>query len=97
MPYTKHLGTIETESDIEDLKRLRYNSLYEDKNGHLVFIAESEYTYNMAVEKNPKARFLSPLSTTISRLTFKNKWVLKNSTPHSQKYQTFTPSNKPSP
>ncbi|HOJ18970.1 MAG TPA: peptide chain release factor 3 [Ignavibacteriaceae bacterium] len=62
MPSYKAFWVLfETESDIEDLKRLRYNSLYEDKNGHLVFIAESEYTYHMAVEKNPKARFLSAI------------------------------------
>lgn len=49
----------EDESDIEELMRMRSNSLYYDKNKNLVFIADSEFTFRMAVEKNPNVKFLS--------------------------------------
>lgn len=49
------------ESDIDELKRIRNNYLYFDKNENLVFIAESEYSITMARQKNPKAEFLSAI------------------------------------
>lgn len=49
----------EKEDDIDEIKRLRSNSLYTDKTGEYVFIAESSYALNRAQEKNPNARFLS--------------------------------------
>lgn len=51
----------QSEDDINDLMRLRSDALYYDKNNQLVFIAESNYAYNSAVEKNPKAKFLSAI------------------------------------
>ncbi|MCF8239824.1 MAG: peptide chain release factor 3 [Melioribacteraceae bacterium] len=50
-----------SDAEIEDLLRLRSDSLYYDKNDQLVFIANSQYAYNTAVEKNPKAVFLSAI------------------------------------
>ena len=49
----------ETEDDIDEIKRLRSNSLYTDKTGEYVFIAESSYALTRAQEKNPKVQFLS--------------------------------------
>lgn len=46
------------DEDIEELIRLRSNSLYLDKHDNLVFLAESNFTLNQAKEKNPKAKFL---------------------------------------
>lgn len=46
------------ESDIEELMRLRSNNLFYDKNKNLVYIAETEFSLRMAMQKNPKAEFL---------------------------------------
>lgn len=51
----------DSNDDIEDLLRLRSHNLYYDKNQNLVFIADSSYSYQMAVEKNPKAKFLTAI------------------------------------
>ncbi len=45
--------------DIDELKRLRSNSLYVDKTDELVFIAESSFALSRAQEKNPNVQFLS--------------------------------------
>jgi len=47
-----------SEEDIDELKRLRSNSLYYDKTDELVFIAESPYALTRAQEKNPNVEFL---------------------------------------
>ncbi len=46
------------EEDIDELNRLRSNNLFYDKNKNLVYIAETEFSLNMAKQKNPKAEFL---------------------------------------
>lgn len=43
--------------DIDELRRIRKQNLVLDKLGNLVFLAESEYTLNAAMSKNPKASF----------------------------------------
>ena len=48
-----------SENDIDEIKRLRSNSLYIDKTDEYVFIAESSYALARAQEKNPDVRFLS--------------------------------------
>ncbi|MDA3862162.1 MAG: peptide chain release factor 3 [Melioribacteraceae bacterium] len=48
-----------TEDDIDEIKRLRSNSLYVDKTDEYVFIAESSYALARAQEKNPNVEFLS--------------------------------------
>ncbi|MCF8265481.1 MAG: hypothetical protein K9I99_13360, partial [Melioribacteraceae bacterium] len=45
--------------DIEEMMNLRSNSLYYDKNKNLVFVADSQYSLQMAKQKNPKVEFLS--------------------------------------
>lgn len=47
------------ESEIDELKRIRYNNLYYDKNDNLVYLAESEFSLRMAQQNNPKAQFLT--------------------------------------
>ena len=47
------------EADIDEMKRLRSNSLYIDKTDELVFIAESSFALSRAQEKNPNVQFLS--------------------------------------
>jgi len=47
------------EEDVDEMKRLRSNSLYVDKTNELVFIAESSFALSRAQEKNPKVEFLS--------------------------------------
>ncbi|MCF6270907.1 MAG: peptide chain release factor 3, partial [Melioribacteraceae bacterium] len=49
----------DNEEDIEEIKRLRSNSLYIDKTDELVFIAESSFAYSRAQEKNSNVEFLS--------------------------------------
>ena len=49
----------DTAEDIDELKRLRSNSLYIDKTDELVFIAESSFALSRAQEKNPNVEFLS--------------------------------------
>ena len=49
----------EGEEAIDELKRLRSNSLYIDKTDELVFIAESSFALSRAQEKNPEVEFLS--------------------------------------
>ncbi|MDD8017834.1 MAG: peptide chain release factor 3 [Bacteroidota bacterium] len=44
--------------DVEELFHIRSHHLYYDKNNKLVYLAESEYSLRIAMEKNPKARFL---------------------------------------
>lgn len=51
----------DSSEDIQDLIRLRSHNLYYDKNQNLVFIADSNYAYQMSVEKNPKAKFLTAI------------------------------------
>lgn len=51
----------ENKNDIDEMTRLRSNNLYYDKNNNLVFIAESEFSLRMAMEKNPKVKFLSAI------------------------------------
>lgn len=48
----------EKEDDISELLRLRSHHLFQDKHGSLVYLAESVYSLNSAMEKNPKAKFL---------------------------------------
>lgn len=50
--------TYEDEKDIDELTTIRSHYLYRDKNNHLVFLAESEYSLRSAMGKNPKAQFL---------------------------------------
>jgi len=50
-----------SKDDIEDLLRLRSHFLYLDKNNNLVFLADSLYSFHMAQEKNPKAKFDSSI------------------------------------
>ncbi len=49
----------DSEEDIEEIKRLRSNSLYIDKTDELVFIAESSFALSRAREKNSNVEFLS--------------------------------------
>ncbi|HPN36946.1 MAG TPA: peptide chain release factor 3 [Melioribacteraceae bacterium] len=61
IPYNSYRACwvrFKDESDIEELTRLRSNSLFYDKNKNLVYIAETEFSLNMAKQKNPKAEFL---------------------------------------
>ncbi|KAB2921197.1 MAG: peptide chain release factor 3 [Bacteroidetes bacterium] len=44
--------------DAEELFSIRGNFLYYDKNGNLVYLAESEYALRMVQQKNPNVRFL---------------------------------------
>jgi peptide chain release factor 3 len=48
----------ENENDIAELKRIRSHNLYFDKLKNLVFIPESLYQLNTAIENNPNAKFL---------------------------------------
>lgn len=50
-----------SKDDIQNLLSIRSNALYYDKNDQLVFIAESNFAHKDAVEKNPKAKFLSAI------------------------------------
>ncbi|MBU2492434.1 MAG: peptide chain release factor 3 [Bacteroidetes bacterium] len=59
-------------SDIDELTKLRFNSLYNDKNDNLVFIAESEFSLKMAMEKNPKVKFLSSIEHNDQTLLMEN-------------------------
>lgn len=61
IPYSSYRACwvrYQDESDIEELTRLRANNLFYDKNKNLVYIAETEFSLNMARQKNPKAEFL---------------------------------------
>ena len=51
----------DNDNDIEEMVNLRGHSLYYDKNNNLVYIPESEFLFQRAVEKNPKVRFLSSI------------------------------------
>lgn len=51
----------ESKDDIDEMMRLRSNSVYYDKKNQLVFIADSEFSFRMAQEKNPKVKFLSAI------------------------------------
>ncbi len=51
----------DNKNDIDELNQLRSHCLYYDKDNHLVFIAETEYSLTLAKSKNPKARFLSSI------------------------------------
>ncbi|MDQ7816167.1 MAG: peptide chain release factor 3 [Melioribacteraceae bacterium] len=59
-------------NDIDEMLRIRSNSLYYDKNDNLVFIAESEYSLRMAIEKNPKVKFLSAIEHNDQTLELEN-------------------------
>ncbi|HAP36991.1 MAG TPA: peptide chain release factor 3 [Bacteroidetes bacterium] len=48
----------EKESDIEWLKTIHPHSLFYDKHENLVFISESKYALQRAIDNNPKAKFL---------------------------------------
>lgn len=61
VPITAHKAVwvqYDDPKDVEELFYIRSNFLYYDKNGNLVYLAESEYALRMAQGKNPKARFL---------------------------------------
>jgi peptide chain release factor 3 len=47
----------ESPEDIDEMKRIRAQNIAYDKHDNLVFLAESEYTLNAAMSKNPKAQF----------------------------------------
>jgi peptide chain release factor 3 len=47
--------------DIDELLRIRSHFLYQDKNKNLVFIAESNFSLSIAMDKNPKVQFLSTI------------------------------------
>jgi peptide chain release factor 3 len=44
-------------SQLEDFRRRKYSSIAEDKSGREVFLAESEYSLNMAIQKFDKIKF----------------------------------------
>ncbi|MFA6467867.1 MAG: peptide chain release factor 3 [Bacteroidota bacterium] len=48
----------EHESDIDWLKTIHPGSIFNDKHDNLVFISESKYALQRAVDNNPKAKFL---------------------------------------
>ncbi|MBN1541794.1 peptide chain release factor 3 [candidate division KSB1 bacterium] len=58
----------DNKKDIDDLVRFRSSSLYHDKAESLVFIANSEYSINLARENNPNAEFLSSTEHNIQTL-----------------------------
>jgi len=49
----------ENEEALKEFKRLRANSLYYDKTKHLVFIAETIYSFQQIEKKHPDLKFLS--------------------------------------
>jgi len=51
----------ENKNDIQDLLNIRSHSLYNDKNGNLVFIADTDFSLKMAMDKNPNVKFLSSI------------------------------------
>ncbi len=51
----------ESKKDVEELLRLRSNFLYQDKNGNLVYIAETQFSLKMVKEKHPELQFLSTI------------------------------------
>ncbi len=58
--------------DIEPLKTLYSNNLYVDKNNHLVFIADSAFSYEMAREKCPHVRFVTSIEHNDQTLILEN-------------------------
>lgn len=48
----------EKEGDIEWLRTIHPGSLFHDKHGNLVYISESKYALQRAMDNNPKAQFL---------------------------------------
>jgi peptide chain release factor 3 len=62
----------EDKNDIQDLLSIRSHSLYYDKNSNLVFIADTEYSFRMAKEKNPKVKFLSAIEHNDQTLLMEN-------------------------
>lgn len=60
----------ENKKDIAELQRFRPDSLYYDKDGSLVFIAQSEFALKMAMENNPDAQFLSSIEHNTQTLLF---------------------------
>lgn len=51
----------DNKDDINELMTLRSHNIYNDKNGNLVYIAETEFSLRMAKEKNPNVKFLSAI------------------------------------
>ena len=51
----------ESKQDIDYLEKIYPNWLYYDKNKNLVFIAESQFAYNWAIEHCPRINFLSAI------------------------------------
>ncbi len=58
--------------DIDYLEKLYSNSLYRDKNNNLVFIAETQFAYKMALEKCPGVKFLSSVEHNDLTLVLQN-------------------------
>lgn len=48
----------EKEADIEWLRTIHPHSMFYDKHNNLVFISESKYALQRAIDNNPKAKFL---------------------------------------
>ncbi len=62
----------EIKEEIEYLQSMYSNNLYFDKNNHLVFIAETEYTFQRVREKCPNTIFLSSIEHNDQTLELEN-------------------------
>lgn len=58
--------------DIAYLEQLYSHNLYFDKNGNLVFLAETQFAYSMALEKCPNVKFLSSVEHNDLTLSLEN-------------------------
>lgn len=68
----------DAEEDIDYLQRFYSNNLYFDKNNNMVFIAETQYSAQMAMEKCPKVKFLSAIEHNDQTLLMENQSTLMN-------------------
>ncbi|KAB2840570.1 MAG: peptide chain release factor 3, partial [Melioribacteraceae bacterium] len=62
----------DNKDDINELMTLRSHNIYNDKNGNLVYIAETEFSLRMAKEKNPNVKFLSAIEHNDQKLIMEN-------------------------
>lgn len=58
--------------DIAYLEQLYSHNLYFDKNNNLVFLAETQFAYSMALEKCPNVKFLSAIEHNDLTLSLEN-------------------------
>lgn len=73
MPAYKALWVkYDNKDDITELLNIRSHYLYNDKNGNIVLIAETDFALKMAMEKNPKAKFLSSIEHNDQTLLLEN-------------------------